>query len=60
MISSCGIVVDASKIYVMLQWETLNSVIEVRIFLGLAGYYKKFIEGFSKLALSLTQFTRNG
>ncbi|MCI78419.1 RNA-directed DNA polymerase (Reverse transcriptase), partial [Trifolium medium] len=40
------------------QWGTPESVPEIRSFLGLAGYYRRFIEGFSKLALPLTQLTR--
>lgn len=55
VISSGGIVVDLSKINVMLQWESLKCVTEIRSFLGLIGYYRKFIEVFSKLALSLTR-----
>ncbi|MCI65617.1 retrotransposon protein, partial [Trifolium medium] len=39
-------------------WGTSESVTEIRSFLGLAGYYRRFIEGFSKLALPLTQLTR--
>lgn len=33
---------------------------EIKRFLGFAGYYRKFVEGFSKLALSLTEMTDNG
>ncbi|XP_050894352.1 uncharacterized mitochondrial protein AtMg00860-like [Lathyrus oleraceus] len=54
VISSGGIVADLSKIYVVLPWETPKSVTEIRSFLGLTSYYKKLIEGFSKLALPLT------
>ncbi|MCH94688.1 PIF1-like helicase, partial [Trifolium medium] len=39
-------------------WGTTESVSEIRSFLGLAGYYRRFIEGFSKLALHLNQLTR--
>ena len=60
VISSGGIVVDPSKVDVVLQWETTKSATEIQIFLGLVGYYQSFIEGFSKLALPLTQLTRNG
>ena len=60
VISSGGIIVDPSKINAMLQWETLKSVIEIESFLDLDDYYKMFIEGFSKLVLSLTQLTRKG
>ena len=57
VISSEGIVVDMAKVDVVLQWETLKSAIEIQSFLGLVGYYRAFIDGFSKLALPLTQLT---
>ena len=60
MISQGGIAVDPSKIEVILEWESPKSVFEIRSFLGLAGYYRRFIEGFSKLALPLTKLTRKG
>jgi len=60
IISSSGIVVDPSKVDVVSQWETPKSVTEIRSFLGFAGYYRRFIEGFSKLALPLTQLTCKG
>jgi hypothetical protein len=60
VISSGGISVDPTKIEVVSQWEAPKSVAEIRSFLGLAGYYRKFIEGFSKLSLPLTQLTRKG
>lgn len=58
VISTGCIVVDLSKIDAMLHWDTPKSVIEIRIFLSLDGFYRRFIEGFSKLALPLTQLTR--
>lgn len=60
VIFSGGITVDPSKVDDVLQWETLNSVMEIRSFLGLASYYRRFIEGFSKLEIPLTQLTRKG
>ena len=54
VISSGGIIVNPSKVDAVLQWETLKSATEIQSFLGLAGYYRRFIEGFSKLALPLT------
>ncbi|MCI85848.1 retrotransposon protein putative Ty3-gypsy subclass, partial [Trifolium medium] len=40
------------------QWGTPESVSEIRSFFGLAGYYRRFIEGFSKVALPLTKLIR--
>lgn len=60
VISSGGIVVDPLKVDVVLQWETLNSITEIISFLGSVGYYKRFIEGFLKLAVPLNQLTWKG
>jgi len=60
VISGSGIAVDLSKVDAVSQWETPKSVTEIRSFLGLVGYYRRFIEGFSKLALLLTQLTCKG
>src|SRR3954462_1919070 len=60
VISKDGIAVDPTKVEAVSQWEAPRSVSEIRSFLGLAGYYRKFIEGFSKLALPLTKLTRKG
>ncbi|MCI17029.1 RNA-directed DNA polymerase (Reverse transcriptase), partial [Trifolium medium] len=58
VISSEGIAVDPTKVNAVLQWSTPESISEIRSFLGLVGYYRRFIEGFSKLAMPLTQLTR--
>ena len=46
--------VDPSKVKDVLEWKTPQSVKEIRSFLGLVGYYRRFIENFSKIAKSLT------
>lgn len=60
VISGVGIVVDPSKVDSVLQWEVPKSVTEIRSFLGLVDYYRRFIQGFSMLALPLTQLTCKG
>jgi len=60
IISGSGIDVDPSKVEAVSQWDTLKLVTEVRSFLGLIGYYRRFSQGISKIALSLTQLTCKG
>ncbi|GJZ60865.1 putative reverse transcriptase domain-containing protein, partial [Tanacetum coccineum] len=58
VINGDGIHVDPSKIEAVRNWEAPRTQSEVRSFLGLAGYYRQFIENFSKIAKSLTILTQ--
>nr|GEZ13320.1 putative reverse transcriptase domain-containing protein [Tanacetum cinerariifolium] len=53
-----GIYVDPAKIKSIKDWASPKTKTEIRQFLGLAGYYKRFIEGFSKIAKSMTKLTQ--
>jgi hypothetical protein len=50
-----GIYVNPSKIQDVLSWNTPTSVTDIPSFLGLAGYYRRFIEGFSKISKPMTE-----
>ncbi|GJQ96641.1 putative reverse transcriptase domain-containing protein [Tanacetum coccineum] len=58
LIDSQGLHVDPAKIEVVKNWTSPTTPTEVRQFLGLAGYYRRFIEGFSKIAKPLTKLTQ--
>ncbi|KAD3640173.1 hypothetical protein E3N88_29396 [Mikania micrantha] len=57
VVNEKGIHVDLAKIEAIKNWAAPKTPTEVRQFLGLAGYYRRFIEGFSKIAQSLTSRT---
>ncbi|WVZ63305.1 hypothetical protein U9M48_012946 [Paspalum notatum var. saurae] len=56
IVSKGGIMVDPSKTSSVMDWKVPEVVKEVRGFLGLAGYYRRFIESFSKIAKPMTSF----
>jgi len=58
VISAQGIAMDPTKVDVVVKWESPKSATEIRSFMGLAGYYRRFIEGFSKIMAPLTQLPR--
>ncbi|GJZ20978.1 putative reverse transcriptase domain-containing protein [Tanacetum coccineum] len=58
VINGNGIHVDPSKIEVVKNWKAPRTLTKVRSFLGLAGYYRRFIKNFSKIAKSLTILTQ--
>ncbi|GKA97065.1 putative reverse transcriptase domain-containing protein [Tanacetum coccineum] len=58
VINGDGIHVDPSKIEAVKNWKAPRTPYEVRLFLGLAGYYRRFIEEFSKIVKPLTVLTQ--
>ncbi|GJV33613.1 putative reverse transcriptase domain-containing protein [Tanacetum coccineum] len=58
VINSKGIHVDPAKIEAIKDWASPKSPTEIRQFLGLARYYRRFIEGFSKIAKPMTKLTQ--
>ena len=60
IISEEGISVDPENIEAIMNWPTPRNVTDVRSFMGLAGYYQRFIEGFSKVAHAITSLQKKG
>ena len=60
IVSAEGIRVDPVKIKAFMNWKPPRYVIEVRSFFGLEGYYRRFVQGFSVIASSLTRSLRKG
>ena len=58
VMSATGVSVNSEKVEAVMSWERPKSIFEKRSVLGLARYYKRFIEDFSRLAAPMTRLTR--
>ena len=57
--STSGMSMDSEIVEAVMSWGRPKSVFKIRSFLGLVGYYRRFIEDFSQLAVPMTRLTRN-
>ena len=60
VVSEEGVTVDPAKVEAVMNWDQPENATKVQSFLGLAGYYRRFVEGFSRIALPMTRLTRKG
>ena len=58
VVSASGVSMDLEKVEEIVSWEKPNSVFEIHSFLGFTEYYKRFIEGFSRLTAPMTRLIR--
>ena len=59
VVSTSGVSVDLEKVEAVMSWEIPKSVFKIRSFLGLVGYYRRFVEDFSRLVAPMTRLTQN-
>jgi hypothetical protein len=60
VISSEGIVIDPEKINAIMEWPIPKDVADIRSFMGITRYYRRFIEGFSKMFYLITSLQKKG
>ena len=60
VVSGSSVLVDPEKVEAVTSWERLKLAFEICSFLGLEGYYKRFIENFSRLEAPMTRLTQKG
>ena len=58
VVSTSGVFVDLEKVEAIMSWERPKSIFETRNFLGLVGYYSRFIEDFSRLVVPMMRLIR--
>ena len=58
VVSKDGISVDPIKVKYIMEWSGPKNVYDIRSFMGIMGYYMKFIEGFSKIAYPITSLEK--
>lgn len=60
IITKEGIAVDLEKIRTIMEWPIPKDVADIRSFMGLEGYYSRFVEGFSRVAYPITSLQKKG